>query len=449
VVGYGGAAGGGKTDLALGLALTRHRRSIIFRRIHPSHKGMIERIGELVTSALGRWNQNSKTCKLKDGRSIELASCQYVTDLAKFRGQPHDLIVFDEATEFLEFMFRFLCGWLRTTVEGQRCRVVLTFNPPTDAGGLWILDYFAPWLRDDHPNPALPGELRWYATVDGKEIERENGEPFTVEGEAEPIQPKSRTFFPAKLADNPGLANSGYRATLQALPEPLRSQLLFGDFRAGLKDDAWALFPTAWVKAAMKRWKAREKPKTPMTVAGLDVAHGGDDKTVLAPRYDDWIDNLVKVKGVDTPDGKSAAKLAMKHIHKGTKVNVDAIGWGAAAAEKLKDSEKDGGYGVKAIPVNVAAASLFRDRSGKFKVVNKRAEMFWRLREALDPDHEPTLCLPDDPELLADLIAHRYSIGPNGIQIESKDDIKDRINRSPDCADAVGLTCLNTGFGVF
>src|SRR5215468_9381801 len=32
VTGYGGAAGGGKTDLALGLAITAHRHSLILRR---------------------------------------------------------------------------------------------------------------------------------------------------------------------------------------------------------------------------------------------------------------------------------------------------------------------------------------------------------------------------------------------------------------------------------
>jgi hypothetical protein len=32
VTGYGGAAGGGKTDLALGLAITAHQKSLILRR---------------------------------------------------------------------------------------------------------------------------------------------------------------------------------------------------------------------------------------------------------------------------------------------------------------------------------------------------------------------------------------------------------------------------------
>jgi hypothetical protein len=54
---------------------------------------------------------------------------------------------------------------------------VLTFNPPPDDGGSWVIDYFLPWFaylfpqHFTHPNPAAPGELRWYATVDGREVE--------------------------------------------------------------------------------------------------------------------------------------------------------------------------------------------------------------------------------------------------------------------------------------
>src|SRR5581483_8210133 len=47
IIGYGGAAGGGKTDLLLGFAGTKHRRSIIFRRVFPSLRGMIERSREI------------------------------------------------------------------------------------------------------------------------------------------------------------------------------------------------------------------------------------------------------------------------------------------------------------------------------------------------------------------------------------------------------------------
>jgi hypothetical protein len=93
-------------------------------------------------------------------------------------------------------------GWVRTTDPNQRCRTVLTFNPPSTAECQWLLTYFAPWLaylmpkQFTHPQPAAPGELRWYATLaNGEEIERPDGQPFQQGGET--ITPKSRTFIPA------------------------------------------------------------------------------------------------------------------------------------------------------------------------------------------------------------------------------------------------------------
>jgi hypothetical protein len=45
--------------------------------------------------------------------------------------------------------------------------------------------------------------LRWYAIVDGQEVELPNGSPFPWKKEF--IQPKSRTFLPAFVQDNPYL----------------------------------------------------------------------------------------------------------------------------------------------------------------------------------------------------------------------------------------------------
>ena len=45
---YGGQAGGGKTDLLLGLALTAHKRSILFRREYEQLKGIIDRSIDII-----------------------------------------------------------------------------------------------------------------------------------------------------------------------------------------------------------------------------------------------------------------------------------------------------------------------------------------------------------------------------------------------------------------
>src|SRR6202012_270745 len=119
----------------------------------------------------------------------------------------------------------------------------------------WIIRYFAPWLDRSHANPAKPRELRWFTTLDGRDTEVKSGAPFLRDGEL--ITPRSRTFIPAHVEDNPYYMESGYKAVLQALPEPLRSKLLYGDFGAGRQDNPCQLIPTDWLRLAVPRFEAR------------------------------------------------------------------------------------------------------------------------------------------------------------------------------------------------
>jgi hypothetical protein len=67
--------------------------------------------------------------------------------------------------------------------------------------------------------------------------------------------------------------------------------------------------------------------------------------------------------------------------------------------------------------------------------------MWWKLREALDPDHNPTLALPPHPQLLGDLTAPKWFLALRGIQVESKDEIRKRLGRSTNVGDAVLMAC--------
>lgn len=436
IIGYGGAAGGGKTDLLLGLAGTQHQRSVIFRRVFPSLRGIIERSREIFNGMAGShakdsYNESLHVWRLADGRMIEFGACQYEDDRKKWQGQPHDFYGFDEATEFPEALVRFLIGWNRTTKRGQRCRVVLTFNPPMDDAGDWVTAFFGPWLDAQHPDPAVDGELRWYAMLDGKETPVSSGEPFDHDGDT--ITPKSRTFFHAKLSDNPILAASGYGATIDAMPEPLRS-LLRGNFNAARVTDPWQVIPAAWVRAAQARW-TEQPPDEPLLAIGQDVARGGDDKTVIARFYGQWLAPIDKYPGISTPDGPTAAALVIPYAAPEVPINVDVIGVGGSVYDCLAAHDLN----AQAINFSESAPDNARDRSGRLKFRNVRAHAYWALREALDPDHGDSLALPPDSELLADLCAAKWKISPSGVQIESKDDIKIRIGRSPDCGDAVVL----------
>lgn len=433
IVGYGGAAGGGKTDLACGKAITRHKKTMILRREATQLTGVIDRLTQLLTSRDG-YNGQDKIWRLK-GRQIEFGSVPHLDDETKYQGRPHDFLVFDEATNFLQSQVRFLLGWLRTTDAGQKCQALLTFNPPTSAEGQWVIEFFAPWLDKNHPNPAKPGELRWYATVDGKDIEAPGGEPFEHGGET--ITPMSRTFIPSRVTDNPYLMSTGYMSTLQALPEPLRSQMLSGDFQAGMEDDPFQVIPTRWVEESMARW-SRPARLEPMDSMGVDVARGGKDKTVISRRHVMWFDELQSYPGKETPDGPTTAGLVIASLRDKAPIHIDVIGVGAAPYDFLKEA------GQHVLGINVSETSHATDKSGILSFFNLRSELWWKMREALEPAGNTGIALPSDPRLKADLCAPKWKLQGAKIRVESRDDIVARIGRSPDFASAVILARIET-----
>jgi len=439
---YGGAAGGGKTDLLIGAAFKKHRRSIIFRREYSQLKGIIDRTTELL-SDFGKFNKAKMVWTLDDDRMIEFGAVQHQGDERKYQGRAHDLKAFDEITHFSEYQFRMLCGWLRSADTQQRCRVIATGNPPTDSEGEWIIRYFAPWLDKTHPKPAEPGELRWYTTLDGKEEEVENGKPFEHKGDL--ITPISRSFICARVEDNRYYMATGYKATLQALPEPLRAKLLYGEFKTGFEDHPFQLIPTEWLELAIKRYETGVKPDVPLSCIGVDVARGGADRTVITLRTRNWVAPQRAYPGAMTPDGETVAQLVLSL--RGAclcPVNVDVIGVGASAFDCLRRH-----IGNKAIALNASQASDTNDKTGHISFVNRRAQWWWLLREALDPSSGQDIALPPDRELLSDLAAPRYKHVVRGVQVESKDDIKQRIGRSPDKGDSLvyAFAELNTPAG--
>ena len=439
VIGYGGAAGGGKTDLLMGFAGTRHTRAIIFRREFPRLEGIEARSREIFnadddTRLKDHYNESLHRWELNTGATVRFAAMQYEDDKKNYQGRPYDFYGFDEVTEFTESQMRFVTAWNRSTKPGQKCRVVRTFNPPMDEASEWVTRYFAPWLDRQHPHPAADGELRWYAMVDGKEIERPNGEPFEHAGET--ITPRSRTFFHAGLEDNPILASTGYGDTINALPEPLRS-LLKGNFDAAKIVNPWQVIPTEWIRAAQARWTSEHPLKAdgtpiPMTALGADLVRGGDDQMVIAPVYETWYGPLIVYPGASVPDGPTAAALIVSTAEEGAQVGVDVIGIGASGFDSLTYA------GIPTMAINNSeSAGDIRDRSGRLKFRNVRAASYWKLREALDPKLGDNLALPDDPELLADLAAPRFKVTTSGVLLEEKKEIKARLGRSPDKGDAV------------
>jgi len=204
---------------------------------------------------------------------------------------------------------------------------------------------------------------------------------------------------------------------------------VLGEFPESGED---VLIPLRWVEAA----QAREAPETDNASLrlGCDVARFGSDRTVLCLRDRFAVRHLESHVGQSTmaTAGRILA-LARERRIAPQSCFLDDTGVGGGVTDRLHEQ------GFDITPVNFAESAHDGDR-----FANRRTEMFWRLRDALNPD-APTpdaLAIPRRfAELAGEITRPLYSYTSRGqIKLESKDDIKARLGRSPDLADALALT---------
>ena len=429
---YGGAGGGGKSALLNIVALTQHKRSALARRQYTDLRALIDEAIKFNGTKRGFNGAPPPSLRTPDGRLIEFIAAAQLGDEQHRQGQAIDFLGVDEAAHFLEEQVRFWLGWVRTTEAGQRCRAILASNPPLSSEGQWLVSMFAPWLDPNYPNPAQPGELRWVVTDDeGKDLWVDGPEPYELNGRK--LKPLSRTFIPAALKDNPHLKDTGYEAQLDAMQEPMRSAVRDGNFMAAREDDATQICPSKWLFDAQNRWTPTP-PNAPMSAIGVDIAQGGSNDTVLAPRYDAWFAKLITASGKDTPGGSDVVSLIVKHRQNSALPIIDVGGgYGGATCERLDENQ------IEYAKFNGSVGSAARTQDRALQFANKRAEAWWRFREALDPDQPggARIALPPDSQLIHDLAAPRFETKSGKLYVESKKDIIKRLGRSPDRGDAV------------
>ena len=202
---YGGAAGGGKSYAMLVDPLRyAHRaahRALILRRSMPELRELIDKSRELYPRAFPgcKFREVEKVWTFPSGSKVEFGFLERDADVYRYQGQAYSWIGFDEITHLpTEFSWNYLASRLRTTdskiVPYMRC----TANP----GGVG-----SNWVKKRYVDPYPSNES--FTGSDGL----------------------SRKFIPAKLEDNPYLAEDGrYEQMLNALPPTQRKQLLEGNW---------------------------------------------------------------------------------------------------------------------------------------------------------------------------------------------------------------------------
>jgi hypothetical protein len=189
----------------------------------------------------------------------------------------------------------------------------------------------------------------------------------------------------------------------------------------------------SWIEAAERRWTDNvfeEAAQHEPVVLALDPARFGADHTALVIRQGRVVREIVTWAKADlmVTVGKVLTELDRLELDRErTQVLVDTVGLGSGVFDRLKEQ------GVLVSEFN--AGKTARDAT-KFR--NVRAECYWRLRRAFE---EGTIAVPPDEKLKDELAATQWKPNSAGkIEIEPKDDLRARIGRSPDRADALAMT---------
>lgn len=171
---------------------------------------------------------------------------------------------------------------------------------------------------------------------------------------------------------------------------------------------------------------------------GVDVGAGGD-RTVIRARRGMQAAEVWRSSS-DDPEVVARAIDDAQFATGATSVKIDAIGIGWATVGHVRDKLATRGVFDCAVhAVNVAEASTAVDARGRPRFARRRDEIWWEVGRELTRHRRWDLSQCDE-RTVADLVAPRWAEDRHGrIQVESKDDVRRRLRRSPDDADALLL----------
>lgn len=276
--------------------------------------------------------------------------------------------------------------------SGIETRLVMMGNCTRSSGPLWNA-----CGRDRHN---ADGSVRWHITrITGDPDDPDRSPRIDIEEARNEIAKRGR---------------DDYRVMVNILglfPERGADALL------GVKD----------VEAAMTRELGESAYYREPKVIGCDVARYGSDDSVIFPRQGRACFRPKKFHGLDTVEfAEQVIKFAQTWGSDGGFIDGGGVGGGVV------DTLRARGHANKATEVNFGSKAIDAEM-----YENRRAEMYFRAAEWVKSGG----CLPSIPGLAEELAAPRYWFNKRQQKcLEPKDDIKARLGRSPDLADAFVLT---------
>jgi hypothetical protein len=401
---YGGAMGGGKSILQIGIihrlcidypgtryAIIRKNLPELKKTSIPSYEQVLEINGHTDYSKL---NNSEYVVQYINGSKIWFIAADLTKDpkFNKLRGLEITGALIEEANDVHLNAFNVIrtrTGRWKNKEYGIKPFVLLNCNPDSN------------WVKDVFYDPWSENKLK-----------------------------DTYYFLPALSVDNPHLSED-YIEVLDDLPENERQRFKEGNW--DLVESPNQLIKFIWLKDTKNEVpleKLMESKENRFHVSlGIDVARGGGDFTIFT--Y--FVGSIIaKIEKFDIEDTEELAQIAylryQEHEIDPQKIGVDVIGpggWGLYCAINKR-------IGSNIVPFNSSEKPT--DIPNEVMVYkNKRAQASWEFREDI---RKGQISVLDNKELIKESTNIHYFVDEKKLQIESKEGIKKRLGYSPDYFDS-------------
>lgn len=219
------------------------------------------------------------------------------------------------------------------------------------------------------------------------------------------------------------------RAEVWGERSPVYVSKVLGQFPSDATD---GVVPSSWVA----RCRYHELAEEGDVHLGLDVSAGGADRTVIFARRGPVVLGKHVLTGEADPLVMADWVLGVVLETGARWLKVDSIGVGWGVGGTIDGWHRDGLHDCVVVPVNVSESA---DDSEHF--LNLRAEVWWGAREACRLREVDLRALDDDDVAELTCVRYHHRNPRSRVQVERKDEVKKRLGRSPDLADALCL-CL-------
>lgn len=364
------------------------------------------------TVDMTQWKMTAPNGRREEVVSYGFSAPDWDEDAMQGIHAEHVLLIVDEAGGISHTLGKSI----ESLTTGLHSRVLAIGNPPTDDEGSWF-------ERISEESPL------WHTIrIDAYSTPNFTGEPVPEHVAAQLVGPQWVDDVVAEYGEDDNFVQARVHARF---------------VRGGVQK----VLPVSWIEAAEDT--DEDETRDGWVRLGVDVASDGGDELAIVRLARNVARLVFHRSGEANAHPVDVAGVVLEHIHEAealakalgskrrVRVKVDAIGVGWGVWGLLDRWQQEGIHNAEVVAVNVAETALEPER-----FANKRAEAWWALRKAIQPDAAgvSTLRLEVDQRTKAQLAGPTFKHTSAGkIQIESKPDMRKRGLPSPDRADAFCL----------